>query len=575
MNYQTEYIIYCRKSTDEKSGMQTQSIPDQIQKCVEYAEKNWLVIKSKPKDFPFENEKDITRENNDPDALNRKIFRETRHLYIIKEQETAKIPYRRKKRRKLIQLIENWKVEGMISYSPDRQARNVLEWWELINLVDNDQIDLKYTNFHFEPNASGKMMLGIWFVLSKQYSDKLSEDITRWNKSAFTRGKAIGKKKYGYTINEEWFHTPDKGNFKLMRKAFELKIYDQKSDEYIANYLNKNWYQKSDWLPINGKRLGTVWKDAFYYWINIREKAWLTVDLNETNPYFESLINEDEYYILQDRFLRRTPHTRWKETKDEYNDIRLVSDNILKNTEWYGLAFYITPKKRFEEKIRKLKITNPKADWKDVVQLHQTRYRLVNKKSKENGLEITWDIIENTVSTFLKSIKIEQKAYDAFIEYSKQLLEQRNDKNNKETTRLSLLLNRKKSDKTQLIQRCMGKNFNKEEQDIYENQLKQFDTDIDFYHKEIEHISNTERSEIVEQVWLVDLLKNLSERFEKWNIVQKRKIIGLLFSNITVNNKKKLTLAVKPWLEELFPYNLKVAGFEPASESHAIQRLPS
>lgn len=343
-----------------------------------------------------------------------------------------------------------------------------------------------------------------------------------------------------------------------MRKAFELKIYDQKSDEYIANYLNKNWYQKADWLPINAKRLWTVWKDAFYYWINIREKAWLTVDLNETNPYFESLISEYEYYILQDRFLKRTPHTRWKETKDEYNDIRLVSDNILKNTEWYGLAFYITPKKRFEEKIRKLKITNPEADWKDVVKLHQTRYRLVNKKSKENGLEITWDIVENAVSTFLKSIKIEEKVYNAFIEYSKQLLEQRNNENNKETTRLSLLLNRKKSEKTQLIQRCMWKDFNKEEQEVYENQITQFDIDIDFYHKEIEHISNTERSEIIEQVWLVDTLKNLSERFEKWNIVQKRKIIGLLFSNITVNNKKKLTLAVKPWLEELFSYDLEI-----------------
>jgi sulfur transfer protein SufE len=42
---------------------------------------------------------------------------------------------------------------------------------------------LKYTNFHFENNASGKMMLGIWFVFSKQYSDKLSEDITRGSKN--------------------------------------------------------------------------------------------------------------------------------------------------------------------------------------------------------------------------------------------------------------------------------------------------------------------------------------------------------------------------------------------------------
>ena len=53
----------------------------------------------------------------------------------------------------------------------------MVEGGELINLVDNELLDLKYTNFHFENNASGKMMLGIWFVFSKQYSDKLSEDI--------------------------------------------------------------------------------------------------------------------------------------------------------------------------------------------------------------------------------------------------------------------------------------------------------------------------------------------------------------------------------------------------------------
>lgn len=55
----------------------------------------------------------------------------------------------------------------------------MLEGGELIDCVDNDQVTLKYPNFHFESNASGKMMLGIWFVFSKQYSDKLSEDVTR------------------------------------------------------------------------------------------------------------------------------------------------------------------------------------------------------------------------------------------------------------------------------------------------------------------------------------------------------------------------------------------------------------
>jgi DNA invertase Pin-like site-specific DNA recombinase len=46
-----EYVIYCRKSTDESSNKQTQSIPDQIKRCIEFAEQNGLKIKEKPSDF--------------------------------------------------------------------------------------------------------------------------------------------------------------------------------------------------------------------------------------------------------------------------------------------------------------------------------------------------------------------------------------------------------------------------------------------------------------------------------------------------------------------------------------------
>lgn len=150
----------------------------------------------KPKDFSdFENEYEIERENNDSDLQNRKIFLETRNLFIIKEQETWKIPGKRKKWNNLMKLIKKWKIKWLLSYSPDRQARNMVEWWEIINLVDEWKVDLKYTNFHFENNASWKMMLGIWFVFSKQYSDKLSEDIIRWNKSKIKSWKAIWKYK--------------------------------------------------------------------------------------------------------------------------------------------------------------------------------------------------------------------------------------------------------------------------------------------------------------------------------------------------------------------------------------------
>jgi len=87
-----EYVIYCRKSTDESSGQQVQSIPDQIQKCIDYAKNNGLNIRKKPKDFEFETEKEIWKEDNESDFVNKQIYKETRNLYIIKEQESAKVP---------------------------------------------------------------------------------------------------------------------------------------------------------------------------------------------------------------------------------------------------------------------------------------------------------------------------------------------------------------------------------------------------------------------------------------------------------------------------------------------------
>tara|TARA_Y100001960_G_C14400387_1_gene693094 strand:+ start:222 stop:662 length:441 start_codon:yes stop_codon:yes gene_type:complete len=136
-----EYVIYCRKSTDESSDNQKQSIPDQIKACIDYAKREGLTIKKKPKDFSlFESEIEIEKEDNESDVGNRRIFQETRDLFIIKEQETAKVPGRRKKWQALINLINKEKVNGIISYAPDRQARNMLEAGQIIDLLDQNKL---------------------------------------------------------------------------------------------------------------------------------------------------------------------------------------------------------------------------------------------------------------------------------------------------------------------------------------------------------------------------------------------------------------------------------------------------
>lgn len=106
-NAEIQYIIYCRKSTDETSEHQKQSIPDQIKACIDYAEREGLIIAKKPENFQdFETENDINREDTEADIESRRVYQSTRDLFIIKEQETGKIPYKRKKWRKLIERIK-------------------------------------------------------------------------------------------------------------------------------------------------------------------------------------------------------------------------------------------------------------------------------------------------------------------------------------------------------------------------------------------------------------------------------------------------------------------------------------
>jgi hypothetical protein len=75
MAEEIEYVIYVRKSTEDTSGeRQAQSIPDQIERCVKYAEDQNLILKMKPEHFEFESEEEIKIEDNDKDLKSRRIY---------------------------------------------------------------------------------------------------------------------------------------------------------------------------------------------------------------------------------------------------------------------------------------------------------------------------------------------------------------------------------------------------------------------------------------------------------------------------------------------------------------------
>lgn len=524
------------------------------------------LCKAKPDDFSmFENEIEIAKENKEEDITNRRIFQETRHLYIIKEEETWKIPWKRKKWRNLVSLIKKRKINALLSYSPDRQSRNMLEWGELIDLVDQNKtkenklawitiLDLKYTNFHFQDNAAWKMMLGIWFVFSKQYSDKLWEDITRGNDSKVTSWKSIGRYKPWYFVNEQGYHEPDKKNFPLIQEAFKMKL-DGEKEALIQEWLNSNWYKRvykknrSD-SDIGKNTLNKMFRDEFYYGMFINGES--MSDLRETNPYYAPTITEEEFQVLQDRYYANPTVIAKSRTGDIYEELKAFDNSFILTEDNYHFTFSLPNKKRFDNKIKEALKNWKKLSLQGVVKPHQIIYESKNKASKYLNYSIKLSDINEEIIDKLGRFKVGKKEFQEYIKFTNEQLDKIQLSTQEKISKKNAEIGRLKSQRKQYIKNNMGIKKDKEEEEIYQDTKNGYSEKVKFLRKEIGNIDDNERNEIFELEVFVDILNQAQEYYKKANYVQKGKIAKILFSNIVVTHEKRLEIQVKPVFQTLF-----------------------
>jgi len=180
------YLIYARKSTDEEEK-QVLSIEAQITELREFATKE-----------------------------NLKVIEE----YI--ESKTAKKPGR-SVFNAMMERIEKSGPLGILSWHPDRLARNSVDGGKIIYLIDTEKLaSLKFPTFWFEPTPQGKFMLNIAFGQSKYYIDNLSENVKRGIRQKLRRGEWPGLAPVGY-LNELRNHTiiKDPERWQKVKKLFE------------------------------------------------------------------------------------------------------------------------------------------------------------------------------------------------------------------------------------------------------------------------------------------------------------------------------------------------------------------
>lgn len=264
------YVIYLRKSTDDERK-QVRSIEDQRKECLDLAKR--MGIKVRPDD-------------------------------IFEERFSAKTSGKREVFNAMMNGFEIGRYHGLISWSPDRLSRNMLEGGQIIEHVDHEKIqDLLFCTYAFDNTPNGKMMLGILFATSKQYSDKLAVDVARGITGAIHEGKYVGLVKKGYYADTDTGRfMPDGVHWQLLRQAVLMRLKDKATNQEVADFLNdanfsfrKNQDDPYKKAKMDKKTVATMFADPFYtgaykYGDNL-------ANLNDTYNFLP-LMTPDEFIAL-------------------------------------------------------------------------------------------------------------------------------------------------------------------------------------------------------------------------------------------------------------------------------------
>lgn len=191
-----KYIIYARRSTEDREDRQVLSIDSQIEEV-------------------------------------QRKFPGLEIVEIIRESKSAYKPYNRPEFQRMVELFQNGKVQGLLAWHPDRLSREPISGGMAMHLLDQGFIkDLKFASYNFDNSPEGKMMLALVLSQSKYFSEKLSVDVKRGMIKKCKMGCMPTKPPLGYMPDKlaekgEKRHIKDPERFDLVRKMWDLMLTGQ------------------------------------------------------------------------------------------------------------------------------------------------------------------------------------------------------------------------------------------------------------------------------------------------------------------------------------------------------------
>lgn len=493
-----KYVLYARKSTDDPQR-QVRSIDDQIFECLQLANRLGLNVVNRNKPFI--------------------------------ETKSAKKPNQRPIFRQMLQDLKKDVYDGILAWNPDRLARNMREGGEIIDMIDEELIkDLKFVTHHFTKDANGKMLLGMSFVLSKQYSDDLSQKVTRGVRRSFAEGKSAIPK-HGYIRNENGFYEPDGKNYDLICTAWEMRLQGQ-SLENVSKFMNENGYARiikrtGRKVDMDVKILTDIFHDPFYYGILVQAKQ--TVDLRDIYN-FQPATTEEVYNQVQELSVRRLTPLNRKKRKAFYPLKTMVICSFCNHN----------------------MVVGPSTGSKGKRYLN---YRCDNKLCVRKKKSIRAKVVFNWIYDFLKDgLGLTEKDYHSYYDNLTKITD---NARQKIAIDIHSLHGRLKVINREIKERSLelGKpNVLPTVKQVNENRVIELEQERDEINQKVEELkgklTNPEDDRLsIEQ--FLNLSKNAGVIIQKADAVVKDTICREIFLNLTVDEQKVLSYQLKPHFAEM------------------------
>ena len=240
----------------------------------------------------------------------KEIFGNIKIVKEFRESKSAFEPDKRPQFKELLELIDAGKIDGIISWHPDRLSRNAVDAANITHRVTKGIIkDLKFASgFGFDNSPESMMMLQMTMSQSQYYSSKLSKDVKRGNATKRSMGGLTGRAPEGY-LNQrtsmvgrgEAIVTKDSDRFDLVRKAFDLFLTGEYSVQSVHKIMTEEWGYRT--LKRHKSGGNPISKSNLYKMFNNVRYAGLVPDPYDPERFykaaFPAMITKEEYDKVQ------------------------------------------------------------------------------------------------------------------------------------------------------------------------------------------------------------------------------------------------------------------------------------